>query len=52
MLWLTQLWFAGLSSPQSVNLLFAALCLAAAFGANGRAVMALSAVLYLWLVFL
>ena len=35
-----------LASAQGLNCLFALLCLAAAFGANGRMVMLLSALLY------
>jgi hypothetical protein len=39
-----------LASADAINFLFAQLCLAAACGANGRLVMALSALLYLALV--
>lgn len=52
MLWLTQLWFAGLTSPQTVNLAFAMLSVLAARGADEGRVMLLSAALYLWAAFL
>ncbi len=58
MLWLTFILTCGLSlihwlaSAQGINILFAALCLAAAMGANGRGVMVLSALLYLALAVL
>ena len=52
MLWLFLDLVRGLASPQGVNLIFAALCLAAALGADSRMVMTLSALLYLLLAFL
>ena len=51
MLWLFFDLVRGLSSPEGINLIFAVLCLTAALGADGRVVMALSALLYLWLAF-
>lgn len=36
-----------LCTPQGINALFVGVCLAGAFGANGRVIMALSALLYL-----
>ena len=47
MMWLLQLWLAAALTPRAINLAFAALCLAAALGANARLVMVLSALLYL-----
>lgn len=52
MMWQIQLWLAALLSPQAINLVFAMLCLAAAFGAPGRVVMVISAALYVSLAFL
>lgn len=43
---------AWLASPQGINALFVLVCLAAATGANGRAIMVLSALLYLALAVL
>lgn len=39
-----------LCTPQGINALFVGVCLAGALGANGREIMALSALLYLALM--
>ena len=47
MTWLLQFLIAWFSDPQTLNLTFALLCVAAARGADARAVLWLSAGLYL-----
>ena len=46
MMWLIHFVIAWLMQAQSINLIFAALSLAAALGANPRTVMVITAVLY------
>ncbi|MCP3972658.1 MAG: hypothetical protein GY717_20515 [Rhodobacteraceae bacterium] len=51
MMWLIEIWMAGFFTTQGINAVFATLMLAAAMGADARLAAALSAALYLALVF-
>jgi len=50
MMWLIQFAVAWAMRPETINAVFALLCLAAAMGANARWVAVISAVLYALLV--